>query len=74
MRLTLLALATMIFFQTSSAAFAETAGERVARESMIKAQAEKERNDAIVQRQRDAEKARKESERLDQACKRARTC
>lgn len=48
--------------------------ERVAREAMARALAEKARNDAIVERQRAAEKARRDTENFERACRRARTC
>jgi len=52
--------------------------ERVAQEAMARALAEKARNDAIVERQRAAEreaaKARRDTENFERACRRARTC
>lgn len=48
--------------------------ERAAREAMARALAEKARNDAIVEKQRAAEKARRDTENFERACKRARTC
>lgn len=53
-------------------------GARLAREALIRAQAEKERNDRIVEKQRAAEraakKAREDTKALQDACRKARTC
>jgi hypothetical protein len=52
--------------------------ERAAQQAMARAMAEKARNDAIVERQRAAEreaaKARQDTENFERACRRARTC
>jgi hypothetical protein len=52
--------------------------ERAAAEAMARAQAEKARNDAIVERQRAAEraaaKARRDTENIERACRNSRTC
>jgi hypothetical protein len=72
---TLAIICTAIVLSASSGVLAETAGEKAAREEMAKAQAQKARNDAEVERQRKAKQQEIDNaNRLQEACKRARTC